>query len=73
LSQILSQIFSKEIVLNAIAALIAAEIVYIITLVMEHYFYKVDRAITGLKDEIKEKNEIIKSLLQDTNTKAKEL
>jgi hypothetical protein len=55
---------NKEILLNIVAALIAAEIVCIIHLGLEHAFYKVERLITRLKDEIKEKDQIIKSLLQ---------
>jgi hypothetical protein len=55
---------NQEILVNIVSALIAAEIVCIITLILEHYFYKVDRLITHLKDEIKEKDEIIKRLLQ---------
>jgi predicted Holliday junction resolvase-like endonuclease len=49
---------------NIVTALIAAEIVCIITLILEHAFNKVDRLITSLKEEIKEKDEIIKRLLQ---------
>jgi hypothetical protein len=76
LSQILSQIFSEEIVLHIIAALIAAEIVYILTLVMEQAFNKVDRAITKLKEDNKEKEKVIIKLLQSeqgANTKTKDL
>ena len=56
---------NKEILLNIVAALIAAEIVCIIHLGLEHAFYKVDRLITRLKDENKEKEQIIRSLLHD--------
>ena len=56
---------NKEILLNIVAALIAAEIVCIIHVGLEHAFYKVDRLITRLKDENKEKDQIIKSLLLD--------
>jgi hypothetical protein len=60
---------NKEILLNIVAAIIAAEIVCIFTVVLEHAFYKVDRMITRLKDEIKEKDQIIKSLLHNKDTK----
>ena len=56
---------SKEILLNLVAAIIAAEIVCIIHLGLEHAFYKVDRLITRLKNENKEKEQIIRSLLHD--------
>jgi hypothetical protein len=55
---------NQEILVNIVTALIAAEIVCIITLILEHAFNKVDRLITSLKEEIKEKDEIIKRLLQ---------
>ena len=73
LSQILSQIFSEEIVLHIIAALIAAEIVYILTLVMEQAFNKVDRAITKLKEDNKEKEKVIIKLLQKEDNNKKTL
>jgi hypothetical protein len=63
---------SKEILLNIVAAIIAAEIVCIIHVGLEHAFYKVDRLITRLKDENKEKEQIIRSLLhnkEDDDTK----
>jgi len=56
---------NKEILLNIVAAIIAAEIVCIIHVGLEHAFYKVDRLITRLKDENKEKEQIIRSLLHN--------
>ena len=56
---------SKEILLNIVAAIIAAEIVCIIHVGLEHAFYKVDRLITRLKNENKEKEQIIRSLLHN--------
>jgi hypothetical protein len=63
---------SKEILLNIVVGLIAAEIVCIIHLGLEHAFYKVDRLITQLKNEIKEKDQIIRSLLLDKEDANKE-
>ena len=54
---------NKEMLMHLIAALIAAEIVYIFTLVMEQGFNKVEQGIIKLKEEVKEKDKIIKSLL----------
>jgi cell division protein FtsW (lipid II flippase) len=54
---------NQEILLNIVVGLIAAEIVCIIHVGLEHAFYKVDRLITHLKEEIKEKDQIIKNLL----------
>jgi len=71
-SHLLIKIYNEEIVLHIIAALIAAEIVYILTLIMEHAFNKVDRLITKLKEDNKEKDKVIIKLLQKEDTKEKE-
>jgi hypothetical protein len=55
---------NKEMLMHLIAALIAAEIVYIFTLVMEQGFNKVEQGIIKLKEEVKEKDKIIAHLLQ---------
>ena len=63
---------NKEILLNIAVAIIAAEIVCIIHVGLEHAFYKVDRLITRLKDENKKKDKIIESLLHKEDKEDKD-